>query len=69
MATKTSARSSHAACDRADFGYRHLKEIQQDSAFIVLLRTAIGAGGIAFFMFVLRPGRARASSGTGPRRW
>ena len=62
MATKTSARSLimlHAIV--LIFGFTGIlgKEIQQDSAFIVLLRTAIGAGGIAFFMFVLRPGRAK----------
>ena len=62
MSTKTPARSLimlHAIV--LIFGFTGIlgKEIQQDSAFIVLLRTAIGAVGIAFFMFVLCPGRAK----------
>lgn len=62
MATNTSVRSLimlHVIV--LIFGFTGIlgKEIQQDSAFIVLLRTAIGAAGIAFFMFVLRPSRAK----------
>lgn len=43
------------------FGFTGIlgKEIQQDSALIVMLRTAIGAAGIALFMFVLQPARAK----------